>query len=163
LERIVTSLRTPEPVGQLFRKQVTCVSEDDTLAMVVKLAFEHGFSQFPVLARERFIGLITETEITRWLGHRALNHGTELDLATVYVRAVLCEKEPNEPRVQIFCFARSDASAEEVISLFAVHPTLQVVLLTANGGSRAEIEGIVTQWDAARYPASNGLNLLEPT
>ncbi|HEY2343861.1 MAG TPA: hypothetical protein VGH90_12550, partial [Chthoniobacteraceae bacterium] len=50
LERIVTSLRTPEPVGQLFRKQVTCVSEDDTLAMVVKLAFEHGFSQFPVLA-----------------------------------------------------------------------------------------------------------------
>ena len=56
----------------------------------------------------------------------------------------------------IFRFERLNASEEEVMGLFQRQPTLEVVLLTESGGKNKPIEGIVTQWDAARYP--NGEN-----
>jgi hypothetical protein len=42
------------------------------------------------------------------------------------------------------------------MGLFQRQPALEVVLLTESGGKNTPIEGIVTQWDAARYP--NGEN-----
>jgi hypothetical protein len=39
----------------------------------------------------------------------------------------------------------------EVMGMFQKHPALEVVLLTPDGRQGTQIEGIVTQWDAARY------------
>ena len=72
---------------------MTSVSNDDTLAEILSTAFENGFSQFPVVNGGVFGGLITENEIMRWLGRRAREQKTEINLATVLVRNVLKEKE----------------------------------------------------------------------
>lgn len=61
------------------------VSDQDSLASVLAIAFEKGISQFPVLSDERFGGLITENEITRWLGRRTTAHMIEVNLAAVTV------------------------------------------------------------------------------
>jgi len=152
LERIKERLVQPEPVSIRYRKEVMTVSANDSLASVVAAAFKHGFSQFPVVTDGTFRGLITENEITRWLGRRAIANDNEVNLTTVDVKTLLKEKDPSSKGIPIFCFEKLDAPVEEVMGLFAVRPMLEVVLLTTSGNNNTSIEGIITQWDAARYP-----------
>lgn len=129
------------------------MSAGDSLSVVVATAFEKGYSQFPVFDSGRFVGLITENEITRWLGRRAHQNGLAIDLTEVKVRTVLREKDPFKKGVAIFDFVRFDASVEDVMGKFMARPMLEAVLLTRTGNSKSKIEGIITQWDAARYAA----------
>jgi predicted transcriptional regulator len=154
LLQISRDLQKPRPISEYFRRPVVTVRSSDTLAAVLRLAYDHAFSQFPVVDDSQFNRVITENEVTRWLGHQVSSGKTTIDLAGVTVRALLREREP-DPRV-LFRFERLDASEEEVMGLFQRQPALEVVLLTQSGGKNTPIEGIVTQWDAARYP--NGEN-----
>src|SRR5262245_12829872 len=49
LRGIRDHLLKPEPVSGRYSKEVITVSGDDTVASVLAVAFERGFSQFPVL------------------------------------------------------------------------------------------------------------------
>ena len=74
-----------------------------------------------------------------------------MDLVSAEVRSVLRQKESDRRNIPIFRFMPLDAPEAEVMALFIKHPDQEVVLLTKTGKTDAEIEGIVTQWDAARY------------
>ena len=152
IREIKEQLLKPEPVSNRYRKSVKTVSPDDSLAGVLALAFENGFSQFPVVNDGRFGGLITENKIIRWLGHRTRSRSVEVNLAAVTVRMLLKEKDPFLQDIQIFHFEKLDVPVEEVMGRFSAEPVLEVVLLTSGGGKDTPIEGIITQWDAARYP-----------
>jgi CBS domain-containing protein len=152
IREIQEHLLKPEPVSIRYRKNVKTVSSDDSLAIVLALAFENGFSQFPVVNEAQFGGLITENEITRWLGRRAKVHSSQVDFAAVTVKMVLMEKDPYLRGIPIFHFEKLDAPMEEVMGRFSVEPALEVILLTNSGRKDTPIEGIITQWDAARYP-----------
>jgi predicted transcriptional regulator len=152
LRHLVEQLRNPEPVSVRFRRKVLSVSPIHSLAAVLELAFQNGFSQSPVKDEERFCGLITENEIVRWLGRSSSRAGTTVDLSAVTVRTVLKEKDPFLRGIPIFCFVRLDVSVEEVMGKFSNQPALEAVLLTESGRKDGPLEGIVTQWDAARYP-----------
>jgi CBS domain-containing protein len=145
-------LLKPDPVSMRYRRAVMTVGPADFLASVLALAFENGFSQFPVINDGRFAGLITETEIIRWLGHQTRRRSAEVNLAAVTVRMVLKEKDPSLQGIRIFHFERLDTPVEEVMGRFSVEPALEAVLLTTSGKQDTPLEGIVTQWDAARYP-----------
>jgi hypothetical protein len=95
--------------------------------------------------------MITENEITLWLGSHVRKRGTQVDLDSVEVRGVLRQKESDRRNIPIFRFMPLDAPEAEVMGLFITYPAQEVVLLTKTGKRDAEIEGIVTQWDAARY------------
>jgi predicted transcriptional regulator len=151
LRQLVEQLRNPEPVSLRFRMKVVSVSPNHSLAAVLELAFRNGFSQFPVMDEERFCGLITENEIVRWLGRSASRAGTTVDLSAVTVRTVLKEKDPFLRGIPIFCFVKLDVSVEEVMGKFSNQPALEAVLLTESGRKDGPLEGIVTQWDAARF------------
>jgi predicted transcriptional regulator len=152
LREIKEHLIRPEHVSARYCREVKTVSATDSLAHVVALAFENGFSQFPVVDHGQFRGLVTETEITRWLGRRVKTNASEVDLRNALVRTVLKEKDPTTKGVAIFCFNRLDTAIEEVMGRFSTEPTLEVVLLTQTGNKDTRIEGIITQWDAARHP-----------
>lgn len=152
IREIKEQLLRPEPVSIRYRKSVKTVSQDDSLAGVLALAFENGFSQFPVVNQAQFGGLITENEIIRWLGHRTRGRSVEVNLAAVTVRMVLKEKDPFLRDIPIFHFEKLEAPVEEVMGRFSAEPALEAILLTSGGGKDTPIEGIVTQWDAARYP-----------
>lgn len=151
LLEIKQHLLHPEKVQAKFCRKVKTVSASASLASVVALAFENGYSQFPVVDDGRFFGLITETEIIRWLGRRAKANKAEVDLREVCVKTVLKEKDPTTKGIAIFQFECLDAPVEEVMGLFS-RPMLEVVLLNKSGDKHTPIEGIITQWDAARYP-----------
>ncbi|MCA9070819.1 MAG: CBS domain-containing protein [Planctomycetaceae bacterium] len=152
LEAILEHLQRPATVGNQYRTKVDCVSAEVSLASVVAMAFEKGYSQFPVVAENRFTGLITENEITRWLGRRSQNNGAAVNLDDVTVKTVIREKDPFRKGIPIFDFVSMDTPVEEVMGRFMARPMLEVVLLTKSGNRKEKIEGIITQWDAARYP-----------
>lgn len=151
LRDIKEHLVRPEPVSTRFCRKVKTVSATDSLAHFVALAFENGFSQFPVVDDGQFRGLVTENEITRWLGRRVKANASEVDLRKASVRTVLKEQDPTMKGIAIFRFKWLDAPVEEVMGLFSTEPTLEVVLLTQSGNNHTQIEGIITQWDAARF------------
>jgi predicted transcriptional regulator len=144
-------LLKPEPVGTNYSKAVSSVSPTQSLASILALAFQNGFSQFPVIHEEKFGGLVTENEIMRWMGRHAQTRSTEINLENVTVRSVLKEKDPDLRGIAIFHFARLDAPSDEVMSRFSTEPALEAILLTQSGNKATPIEGIITQWDAARY------------
>src|SRR5579864_1653714 len=93
LQEVRKSLDAAIPISRSHKKPVTMVTPRDNLADVLRLAFKREFSQFPVINGGRFSGMITENEITRWLGRHVQGHGTQLDLVVVEVRSVLRQKE----------------------------------------------------------------------
>jgi CBS domain-containing protein len=151
LREIKEHLIHPESVSARYGREVKTVSATDSLAHVVALAFDNGFSQFPVVDGGQFRGLVTETAITRWLGRRAKANAVELDLQAACVKTVLKEKDPSTKGIAIFRFKRADAPVEEVMGLFSIEASLEVVLFTKGGSKHTPIEGIITQWDAARF------------
>lgn len=152
LSEIKQHLVRPQPVSDRYCCEVKSVGPEDNLAMVVALAFENGFSQFPVTKDGAFCGLVTENEIIRWLGRRARANAAEVDLHKVCVRTVLKEKDPTMKGLSVFRFERLDTPIEEVMGRFSTETILEVVLLTKSGNKSTSIQGIVTQWDAARFP-----------
>ena len=149
LRHIFASLNEPQPIATTYRRRVKTIQSDDSVASVLQLAFQNAYSQFPVVDNGRFNRLITENEIVRWLGRQINNGRVTVDFAKITVRDVLREREPES--AIIFRFERLEAPEQEVMGLFQLHPALEVILLTENGRNNSPIEGIVTQWDAARY------------
>lgn len=154
IRHIKDELTKPGSAAVLYKKSIVSVLRNQSLATVLSLAFTHGFSQFPVTAEGKFCGFVTENEIIRWLGHHAQTGSSIVDLTKVTVAAVLKEKDPHLCGIPIFCFERLDSPIDEVISRFSAEPALEAVLLTASGDKTTSIEGIITQWDAARYRRS---------
>lgn len=151
LREIKAHLIQSEPVSARYRRKVLTVSASDSLAHVLALSYDNGFSQFPVVDDGRFGGLVTENEIARWLGHRVKLNSAEVNLQNVSVRSVLKEKDPAMKGIPIFRFISSGTPVEEVMGRFSLETTLEVVLLTRDGDKHTPIEGIITQWDAARF------------
>lgn len=151
LRAILDRLKSPIPVGKRFRREVVTVTPDRSLVDVLGLAFENSFSQFPVVEGDRFLGVVTENEITRWLGRQVKAGKIDIALGGVTVLQVMREREEDRP--QVFDFRRLDDPEQEVMGLFQQRAGLEVVLLTESGGRDKPLQGIITQWDAARYPA----------
>jgi len=156
LREIKEHLLRPEPVSGRYCREVLTVSGADSVAHVVALAFGNGFSQFPVVDDGQFGGLVTETEITRWLGRRVKANSANVNLQNAQVKTVLKEKDPTTRGIRIFRFKSLDAPVEEVMGLFPMETTLEVVLLSKSGSKHTPIEGIITQWDAARFSHPRG-------
>lgn len=152
LRGIKEHLLKPEAVSHRHLNPVLTVSSDHSLAAVLAMAIDKGFSQFPVVADGRFGGLITENEIIRWLGRRVKANSVEVNLSSITVKTLLKEKDPFLRGIAIFHFERLDSPVEEVMSRFSLEPALEVILLTQNGRKDTPLQGIITQWDAARYP-----------
>lgn len=153
LRSIKEHLLKPEPVSQRYRRNVKMVSAADSIAAILRLAFENGYSQFPVDSDGQFGGLITENEIIRWLGRQSKANSVLINLEVVTVRMVLREKDPSLKGISIFHFEKLNAPLDEVMGRFSSEPALEVILLTETGSKQAPIKGIITQWDAARYPS----------
>jgi predicted transcriptional regulator len=151
LQVIKEHFKKPDTVSHRYRRTVLTISSAHSLATVLAMAFENGFSQFPVVTNGQFGGLITENEITRWLGRRVKGNSHEVNLSSITVRTLLKEKDPYLRGIPIFHFEKLDSPVEEVMGRFSTEPVLEVVLLTESGSKHTPLEGIITQWDAARY------------
>ena len=151
IEKIRDSLINPERAVAKFRRDVVTITLEDTLATVLGLIKERQYSQFPVCEHAhgrctRFVGVLTENGITRWLAHYVTNELSLIELNEVSVAAVLPrqEKRPN------YQFVAQDTPVEQIAYLFHENMYLEAVLITQHGGEREKLLGITTRGDIMR-------------
>lgn len=150
LEHIERSLISPKTVYSEFRRtEVVRVQLDETVDAVLQKVYHLDFSQFPVYHKERFVGLLTENGITRWLADYAQNHDSILLLTDATVQNVL-EKEERRSN---FKFVARTMTLDEAVYAFRSVPDLEAVLVTANGKEHEKLLGIGTHWDITSYTA----------
>jgi predicted transcriptional regulator len=143
IEQIRDRILHPELVIPKFQKEVEIVSQDDSLATVLKRISQKDYSQFPVYDGATFKGLLTENGITRWLAHYVSDELAMVDLDEVPVKHVLKqeEKRPNS------IFISRNMEVDKVKALFAEHELLEAVVITQNGKRSEKLLGIATRWD----------------
>jgi CBS domain-containing protein len=129
IEAIATDLARPKRAIPTFRRKVITVNPDDSLAAVLRTIDQHDFSQLPVYHDGRFMGLLTENGITRWLAHHVRTEISLVELEEVSVRLVVREEETTKN----VAFLRADATVADVVEAFRGNPVLEAVLFTSNG------------------------------
>jgi predicted transcriptional regulator len=128
LDHLHDQLVAPLRVIPTFRRTVETIAAHDTLLTVLQLIARRDYSQFPVYKTHRFIGLLTENGITRWLA-TGISRKSMSDLDIVTVSQLLTQEESGDTCAFI-------AAAEEVRTvraMFANQPLLEAVLITDNG------------------------------
>ena len=67
MERIRDEFESPQRVYPQFARDVFTFEAESRLTDVLRQIDTKGFSQFPIYRRGKFMGLLTENGITRWL------------------------------------------------------------------------------------------------
>jgi predicted transcriptional regulator len=136
-------LLAPEKVIPRFAKRVETVSPGDGLSHVLRQITRRDFSQFPVYANRRFMGLLTENGITRWLAKHIERTLSLVDVDEVFVSESLREEEQRNN----CAFISPDLATDALRSMFREQEMLEAVLITENGQRTESPLGIVTRWD----------------
>ena len=136
----------PEKVIPRFAKAVETVSPTDTLSDVLRQIARRDFSQFPVYSDRRFMGLLTENGITRWLAKHLERTISLVELDEIFVSELLREEEQRNN----CAFACPDLTVDALRSMFQEQEMLEAVLITENGQRTKSPIGIVTRWDMLR-------------
>ncbi len=144
IERILDALAHPRTAYAAFARDVLALDNRVTIAEALGHVREYEYSQFPVYADGRFLGLLTENGLTRWLARISAHPETSIvDLEEEPVRAVLQLEETQDS----WRFARRDTPVDEIATLFADTPLLDAVLITHSGREQEKLLGIATRWD----------------
>jgi len=149
IEDVWRRLSAPELVIPRFQRDVTRVSHRDTLVHVLDLVRKNDFSQFPVYREDRFVGLITENGITRWMAHHVHTVDSLVDLRDVAVSAVVKEEETSKN----VAFVARATPVDVVLRLFSDSPLLEAMLITNIGRKTESPLGIITRWDVVMSKA----------
>ncbi len=142
LEAIAEQMSRDEHVINLFRRKVHTLDHDTSLAEVLTLVRRHDFSQFPVYAGTRYLGLVTENGVTRWLA-RAAESGAEVPLEGVTAKHLLGTQEAGG-RVW---FMEPKECVEKANLQFRTNRMLEVILITEGGKQTGKPVGIITRHD----------------
>lgn len=143
MERIRDQFKSPERVFPKFQRDVMAFQADDVLSDVLKSINEKDFSQFPIYHKERYIGLLTENGITRWLAKHSTKEMTLIDLGEVNVKDVLSQEEQRKN-----CqFTPRSSTVLDAENLFAHNAMLEALLISETGKPSEKLIGIITRWD----------------
>lgn len=145
LEKIEQELFSPQRVVPQFQRKVLTLKPDQTLAEVLRLIRDDGFSRYPVYAREGFVGLLTSNGIARWAAGHVENDHLELDLTEITVSDVLA-RDHRKDRV---AFVSRDELLDNVDTLFSREKQLEAVLITESGKSHQKPIGMICAPDIA--------------
>lgn len=146
LERLSDSILRPPKVYPMFKKNVACVAPEDSLAHVMRLVDAMKFSQFPVMEGIRFLGLLTENGITRWLARKVVNSDSLVELDD----AKVCDLVREEEERKNAAFVSKDKPTTEVREMFRCNGFLEAILITHHGRPTEKLLGLINRWDMAR-------------
>lgn len=146
IEHIRDQFLSPELVYPKFARDVQTFQAEDTLADVFRDITEKGFSQYPIYRQGKYIGLLTENGITRWLAYHSVHVLTLVELEEVKVEQVLNREEMRKNDR----FVSRATTAQDAENFFVQNPLLEALLITETGRSSEQLLGIVTRWDVLK-------------
>lgn len=66
---IEAALISPKKIREVFKQGIVALDEHDSLEKALLIIKKKKYSQFPVIGKDGFVGLVTENGITRWLAN----------------------------------------------------------------------------------------------
>jgi predicted transcriptional regulator len=96
-----------------------------------------------VFEDNRFLGMLTENGVTRWLARHVVRTLSLVELDEIFVSNVLQSEEVRKNHQ----FVPGDMRVDELSALFAKQALLEAVLVTASGKQTEDLLGIATRWD----------------
>ncbi|MFG6147448.1 CBS domain-containing protein [Halobacillus sp. B23F22_1] len=152
LELIKQTLDQPPKALDIASRPVMFFYTDSELLEVMNAFREHGVSQFPIYngMGGRFLGLLTDTAIVRWMSRHADNGSVSVE--GVKVRDVLSHDIAKNVE-----FLPEKATVFQVEDIFEdshmAGRKLKAVIVTKDGGYDSSPLGIVTTWDLIKVDA----------
>lgn len=143
IEQIRDDFLFPKCVIPMYKRDVVKFYIDDPLAEILLAIKENNFSQFPIYQEGKFLGLITENGITRWLANYKGEAYPYIDLADVYASDILNKEEE---RVN-YHFLSRNATVLDAENEFLKNKLLEACLITEHGAETSGLLGIITRWD----------------
>ncbi|MCW4036475.1 MAG: CBS domain-containing protein [Candidatus Bathyarchaeota archaeon] len=113
--------------GEIMTKEIISVQRDDPVERAVKLFWAHGFSQLPVLDRDRPIGSVTERTII----DKMVNSDGEGPISDRSVSEIMEDPFPH---------VGEEAPVSLIASMLRIYPAVLV-------HKKGEIVGIITKAD----------------
>lgn len=149
IEKIAEMFESPERVIPKFKREVKKVDLYDNIAVPLRL-IRNGYSQFPVYNGGRFMGLLSDKCIAKWLAHFI-----EEDIQSIYkvkVEEILKYDGSGGRNVR---FIHKDTTVYNALSIFSQfrNKNIQVeaILITRNGKTDENLLGIITPRDIVDY------------
>ena len=145
IEKIAEILERPQRVLPQFKREVKKVDLYDNIAVPLRL-IRNGFSQFPVYNNGKFMGLLSDKCIAKWLANSL--HEDILSIHDVRVEQVLKFDVSNGMNVR---FIDKEATLYNAISIFTEYRNkniqVEAILITPNGKVDESLLGIITPRD----------------
>jgi predicted transcriptional regulator len=145
LEQIEKNLFSPDRVIPRFERKVQTLSGDQTMADLLGLMRDDGYSRYPVYDKEGFVGLLTTNGIARWAAGSVKGNRLEIDLSQVKVSDVLAE----DHRRDRVAFVSRDAFIDDVDDLFSREKHIEAVIITPSGKPHEKPIGMICAPDIA--------------
>lgn len=141
IELIAEMLIHPTRAIEKATKKVVTYHVNDLLTTVLSQINQSKFTQFPIYDGKTYVGLLTESGITRYF---AANHQKEIDAIKL---SEVMAYEQKERAV----FVGEGATEIEVVSMFKSfnerNEKLEAVLITDSGTKEGKLIGLITLYD----------------
>lgn len=149
IEKIEKELTNPPKVLTHFKKEVETFKHNNSIVEVLKVIRERDYTQFPVYKEKKFIGLLTENGITKWLARNI-----EEDIISLEETNLIDILEFEE-EVDNYIFIGKELTVYEVEEIFKDFPhtreRLDALLITHSGKKTESLLGIITTWDILQF------------
>ncbi len=143
IEDVRQRLFHPALIGEQFRREVVILRPSDTLETALATMKSRDIARFPVFENDRFVGVLGERDIARFLSEcvaakRVFAPQTPVSQAL-----------PGKIKRQTFAFAPPEMSVSEAAFWFGENTFLEAILIAPREGARPT--GIVTRGDVAGW------------
>ena len=160
ISHIEKQLINPMKISEVFINSVIGVREETSFKALLDIIKEKSYSQFPVIGKDGFVGLITENGITNWLAKNANDDCISIEGTTI--KDVMEEEEEKES----YGVLTSDDTLYEVIQKFETarktdDKTFVIIVLKSSTEQiqLSDIYTIITPWDMNLIYKNLGLRI----
>lgn len=149
LQKIYENLKNPPTSLTIASRPVYFCKVDDLISEVVTEMTKKVYTHVPVYEKNKFIGVFSESSITKWLGDSAESDGFLLEQTRIGELKKYLDQLDDEFNCYKFISRTTDVFniQDAFLSLVSQHKRLGAVFITERGKEDEKILGIITAWD----------------
>lgn len=159
VKEIEKALNSPKKIREVFKPNVTALAESDNLSKALEIIKEKKYSQFPVINKDGFNGLVTENGIVKWLSKH-------VDKDCISIKdTCICDVMIDDEEVDSYMYLYTYDTLYDVIKAFdkgrLTHRRSFVIIVLKRKTDKVllgDIYTILTPWDLNKVYKSLGFN-----
>ena len=145
LEHIAKLICTPpRAIDSICRKDVLCVSSNETIKSVIQKISKSGYSNLPVYDEEKLIGIANGQRLLDAIGRAMLNNRSIDKFST---EMLIGEIVSNQITDTYYAISDESLTLEQALNLFYKNRKMLVILITKNGSDYEKPLGIISVAD----------------